>query len=62
MLSPEGDGDSAQVMAGAIRALAHQRRPSEVRILGLLDGTNAILSRIFEEVEESQIGHDNLIA
>jgi predicted glycosyltransferase len=62
MLSPERDGDSAQVMAGAIRALAHERRPSEVRIPGLLDGTNAILSRIFEGVEEPQIGHANLIA
>ncbi len=62
MLSPERAGDSAREMVAAIRALANQRRPSEVRIPGLLDGTNAILSRTFEDVEESQIGHANLIA
>ena len=62
MLSSERDGNSARVMVEAIRALAGQPRPSEVRIPGLLDGTNAILSRIFEDVEESQIGHANSIA
>jgi len=42
MLLPERDGDSAGVMAEAIKALAYQRRPSEVRIAGLLDGLQRI--------------------
>jgi len=42
MLLPERDGDSAAVMAEAIKALAYQRRPSEFRIAGLLDGLPAI--------------------
>lgn len=38
MLLPERDGKGAGVMAEAIKALAYQRRPSEVRIPGLMDG------------------------
>jgi predicted glycosyltransferase len=46
MLSPERDGDSAQAMAQAIRALANQPRPSEVRIPGLLSGLPTIAARV----------------
>jgi len=42
MLLPERDGNSAPVMAEAIKALAYQRRPSEFEITGLLDGLPAI--------------------
>ena len=42
MLLPERDGDSAAVMAEAIKALAYQRRPSERRIAGLMDGLQTI--------------------
>ena len=46
MLSPERDGDSASAMAEAIRALANQPRPSEVRIPGLLSGLTTIAARM----------------
>jgi predicted glycosyltransferase len=46
MLSSERDGDGARVMAEAIRALAHQRRPSEVPIPGLLSGLPTIAERV----------------
>ena len=46
MLSPERDGDGAAVMAGAIRALANQPRPSEVQIPGLLSGLTTIAERM----------------
>lgn len=42
MLLPERDGDGAAVMAGAIKSLAYQRRPSSFRIAGLLDGLPAV--------------------
>ena len=42
MLLPERDGESAGVMSEAIKALAYQRRPSETRINGLMDGLDAI--------------------
>lgn len=42
MLLPERDGKSAQTMAEAIKALAYQRRPSENRIPGLMDGLKTI--------------------
>ncbi|MEM7057884.1 MAG: glycosyltransferase [Pseudomonadota bacterium] len=42
MLLQERDGDSAAVMAEAIKALAYQRRPSESRIVGLMDGLQTI--------------------
>ena len=42
MLLPERDGESAGVMAEAIKALAYQRRPSERRIQGLMDGLQTI--------------------
>lgn len=45
MLSPERDGLGAGTMAGAIRALAYQRRPSEHRITGLMDGLQTISER-----------------
>ncbi|MGD1924674.1 MAG: glycosyltransferase family protein [Paracoccaceae bacterium] len=45
MLLPERDGESAQIMAEAIKALAYQRRPSENRTNGLLDGLNNIKKR-----------------
>ncbi len=45
MLLPERDGDSAAVMAEAIKALAYQRRPSEFRIQGLMDGLTTISER-----------------
>jgi len=45
MLLPERDGDSAAVMAEAIKALAYQRRPSEFRIRGLMDGLSTIAER-----------------
>lgn len=50
MLLPERDGNGAEVMAGAIRALASQRRPSESRICGLLDGLDAITA-LADDVE-----------
>ncbi len=46
MLSSERDGDGARVMAEAIRALAHQGRPSEVPIPGLLSGLPTIAARV----------------
>ncbi len=46
MLSSERDGDGARVMAEAIRALAHQGRPSEVPIPGLLSGLPTIAERV----------------
>jgi len=48
MLSPERDGSGAEVMAAAIRALADQPRPSQVRIPGLLRGLSTIAERMFE--------------
>jgi predicted glycosyltransferase len=45
MLLPERDGDGAEVMAQAIGALADQRRPSERRIPGLLDGLGTVAER-----------------
>jgi hypothetical protein len=48
MLLKERDGDSAQVMVTAIRALATQRRPSEGRIPGLLSGLTTIAERMTE--------------
>ncbi len=42
MLLQERDGDSAAVMSEAIKALAYQRRPSESRITGLMDGLQTI--------------------
>ena len=45
MLQPERDGDSAAVMAEAIRALAFQRKPSEQRIPGLMDGLAEVVRR-----------------
>ncbi|MFQ5566755.1 MAG: glycosyltransferase family protein [Paracoccaceae bacterium] len=46
MLSRERDGDDARAMIAAIRALARQRRPSEVRIPGLLSGLPTIAARV----------------
>jgi len=46
MLSWERDGDSAAVMANAIRTLPGQRRPSEVQIPGLLSGLTTIAERM----------------
>ena len=46
MLTPERDGTGAAVMAAAIRALARQPRPSEVRIPGLLAGLESIVGRV----------------
>jgi predicted glycosyltransferase len=45
MLLPERDGDSAAVMSEAMKALAYQRRPSEFRISGLMDGLKTIAAR-----------------
>jgi predicted glycosyltransferase len=45
MLTPERDGRDPAVMACAIRALAEQPRPSEVRIPGLLAGLDTIVDR-----------------
>jgi predicted glycosyltransferase len=45
MLLPERDGDGADVMARAIRALAGQRRPSERHIPGLMDGLRTVAER-----------------
>ncbi len=46
MLTEERDGHSPAAMAAAIRDLARQPKPSEVRIPGLLGGLEAIASRI----------------
>ncbi len=46
MLNPERDGEGAGVMAQAIRALARQRRPSEVHLPGLLSGLETIVARV----------------
>jgi len=46
MLTPERDGAGAEVMARAIRALATQPRPSDVRIPGLLSGLDSIAGRV----------------
>jgi predicted glycosyltransferase len=48
MLLSERDGNSAQVMVTAIRALATQRRPSEACIPGLLSGLSTIADRMAE--------------
>ncbi|MEM0988696.1 MAG: glycosyltransferase [Pseudomonadota bacterium] len=48
MLLPERDGSSAQVMAEAIKALAYQRRPSQVRLPGLMDGLDSIARGLAE--------------
>jgi predicted glycosyltransferase len=45
MLLPERDGAGALVMAQAIKALARQRRPSQRRIPGLLDGLGTVAER-----------------
>lgn len=45
MLLPERDGESAQTMAEAIKALAYQRRPSNSQIPGLMDGLKTIAER-----------------
>ncbi|MEM7422710.1 MAG: glycosyltransferase [Pseudomonadota bacterium] len=42
MLLPERDGEGAETMAHAIKALAYQRKPSEQHIHGLMDGLLAI--------------------
>lgn len=46
MLLPERDGDGAAVMAQAIKALAYQRRPSDQRIPGLMDGLGTVAERV----------------
>ncbi|MDH3667477.1 MAG: hypothetical protein OEN23_11160 [Paracoccaceae bacterium] len=46
MLYTERDGAGAMTMASAIRALAQQKRPSEVRIPGLLSGLETIAARV----------------
>jgi predicted glycosyltransferase len=46
MLSAERDGNDAAVMAAAIRALADQPKPSEVRMPGLLSGLATIAERV----------------
>jgi predicted glycosyltransferase len=46
MLWSERDGDGAEVMARAIRALADQHPPSGVRIPGLLSGLTTIAKRM----------------
>ena len=48
MLLPERDGESPQTMAEAIKALAYQRRPSEYRITGLMDGLKTITNHALE--------------
>ncbi|MHA1529182.1 MAG: glycosyltransferase family protein, partial [Alphaproteobacteria bacterium] len=48
MLSSERDGEGARAMVEAIRALAGQPRPSEVRIPGLLTGLETIAARVTE--------------
>ncbi|MEM8792914.1 MAG: glycosyltransferase [Pseudomonadota bacterium] len=45
MLHPERDGDSAKVMADAIRGLSDGRRPSSARIPGLMSGLSTIVQR-----------------
>lgn len=45
MLLPERDGESAQTMAEAIKALAYQRSPSSSEIPGLMDGLQTIAER-----------------
>ena len=45
MLLPERDGDSARIMAEAIKALAYQRCPSASKIPGLMDGLKTIARR-----------------
>ena len=45
MLLPERDGESAQTMAEAIKALAYQRTPSSSDIPGLMDGLQTIAER-----------------
>lgn len=47
MLYSERDGQSPDVMARAIEALADQPRPSEVRLPGLLGGLDRIAERAF---------------
>lgn len=45
MLHPERDGNSAEVMAKAIRSLADGPRPSNARIPGLMSGLSTIAER-----------------
>ena len=49
MLHPERDGRDPAAMARAIRALATQKRPSDVRIPGLLGGLDTIVERAMAE-------------
>lgn len=56
MLLPERDGKSPGVMAEAIKSLAYQRRPSEVRIAGLLDGLETIAQAALEAPPISAAG------
>ena len=46
MLNEDRDGTSPEVMASAIRALPEQKRPSQVRIPGLLAGLDTIATRV----------------
>ena len=50
MLLPERDGNSAAVMSEAIKSLAYQRRPSEFRISGLMDGLQKIAEAAAKEL------------
>lgn len=45
MLTPERDGVAAEVMAGAIRALPAQPRPSSIGLSGLMGGLETISER-----------------
>ncbi len=45
MILPERDGRGPAAMARAIRGLAAQPRPSEVRLPGLLDGVERVVAR-----------------
>ena len=45
MLLPERDGWTSGIMAEALKALAFQRRPSQVEILGLMAGLETIAER-----------------
>ncbi|MEM7745796.1 MAG: glycosyltransferase [Pseudomonadota bacterium] len=46
MLLPERDGSTAQVMAEAIKSLAYQRRPSQMRLPGLMDGLDTVADQV----------------
>lgn len=54
MLSEEGGVRDPARMAAAIRALPHQRRPSEIVIPGLLDGLEVVKDRLASLREEEQ--------